>query len=481
MKVTKESVTPTEVTLSVQMDSEDEDPFLNRSYRRTVSRVQIPGFRRGKAPRSIVENYVGRTALIQEALEFMIPETLDQVLKDEELQAFVEPQVEVLEIEPVSFKAVVPLEPQVDLGDFRDIRLEREPVAIDDDRVTEVLEQLQREAAPWDPVDRPVGFGDLLNLNVQGSVEGEQVVDDQGVDYIPQQENVLPFPGFSIYLEGMTEGQQKDFTLAIPEDYPRPQYAGKDCRFQVEVLSIKEKLLPELDDDFAKGVGEGYDDLMALRNHVSQRMIEEAEAEATRQLQQQSLDELIKSATVQASDMLFQRELEMMQQERERSLRNQRMDMDTYLSYIGKTEEEFKEQLRPTAEERLTRFLVMRKLAQEEGIEVSPEEVQEEIESLVSSSGESQDSMRRALSSATARENVHASLLDRKVMQRLANIVQGLDVEPAEVETATAPEQEDGEEPSLAGEAEPSAQPDLGQASTESQVADDNEGAEPNA
>ena len=479
MKITKEIVTSTEVTLSIEMNSEDEDPFLNRSYRRTVGRLQIPGFRKGKAPRSIVENYVGRTALVQEALEFMIPETLDQVLKDEELQAFVEPQIEVLEIEPVSFKAVVPLEPQVDLGDFRSIRLEREPVEVDDERVSEVLEQLRREAAPWEPADRTVRFGDLLNLNVQGSVEGDQVVDDQGVDYVPQQENVLPFPGFSIYLEGMTEGQEKNFTLSIPEDYPRPQFAGKDCRFQVEVLSVKEKHLPELDDEFAKGVGEGYDDLEALRNHLRQRMTEEAEAEATRQLEQQSLDELVKRASVQASDMLFQRELELMQQERERALRNQRLDMDTYLSYIGKTEEEFQEQLRPSAQERLTRYLVMRKLAQEEGIEVSPEEVQEEIDSLVSSSGESQDAMRRALSTDNARDNLHSSLVERKVIQRLTDIVQGLD-ETSGVETATALEPEDNEGPAAAEAAAPSDTPDLEPSITEPQ-ASENEGAKPNA
>ena len=144
------------------------------------------------------------------------------------------------------------------------------------------------------------------------------------------------------------------------------------------------------------------------------------------------------------------------------------------------SEEEFQEQLRPPAEERLTRFLVMRKLAQEEGIEVSPEEVQEEIESLVSSSGESQESMRRALSSASARENIHSSLADRKVMQRLADIVQGLDTKPAEVETATASEQADAEEPSPPEDADPSPQPDLEQSSTESQATDD-EGAKPNA
>lgn len=444
MKVTKESVSPTEVTINIVMNSEDEDPFLNRSYRRTVGRLQIPGFRKGKAPRSIVESYVGRAALIQEALDFMIPETLDKVLQEEDVKAFIEPQIEITDIEPVSFTAVVALEPQVDLGDFRSIRLEKELEEINEERVDEVLEQLRTESAPWEPAERPVQYGDLLNLNVFGTIDGEQVVDDQGVDYVPQAENVLPFPGFAVYLEGMEEEGRKEFTLTIPEDYPRPQYAGKDCLFDVEVLSVKEKKLAELDDEFAKGVGEGYESLAALRDHVRGRLEEEAEAEATRKLQQESLDELVKSANIQASDMLYQREVEMMQQERERSLQNQRIPMDAYLSYIGQTAEEFQEQLRPSAEDRLTRYLVMRKLAEEENIEVSPEEVQEEIETLISSAGESEAAMRQVLSTENARGNIHSSLTNRKVMERLVQIFQGEEGQPA-AETATEEPQPEAE------------------------------------
>jgi trigger factor len=457
VKVTKESITPTEVTLSIAMDSEDEDPFIDRSYRRTVSRIQIPGFRRGKAPRSIVESYVGRTALLHEALEFMIPETLDKALKDEDLQAFAEPQIELLEMEPVSFKAVVPLEPLVDLGDYRSIQVQREPVEVTDTQVDEVIQRLRRESAPWEPVERPAQFDDLLSLDVKGTIEGEEVVNDQGVDYIPQENNVLPFPGFSTYLTGMTEGQEKEFTLTIPEDYPRPQYAGKECQFQVKVLSIKEKQLPELDDEFAKGVGEGYDSLEALRNHIKERLTEEAEAAATQELEEKSLEELLNKASIQASQMLYQRELEMIQQERDRTLRNQRLDMDTYLSFIGKTEEEFQEEMRPRAEERLTRYLVLRKLAQEEGIEISPEEIQEEVDSLVLSAGEAAaPQLRRVLSSENARENLRVSLLNRKVIKCLAEIVQGPKEDTGVASVSTPQQAEGAEEPTTPETMEPS-------------------------
>ena len=467
MKVSRESATSIEVTLNIEMDSEDEDPFIDRSYRRTVNRLQIPGFRKGKAPRSIVENYVGRTALLQEALEFMIPETLDRVLQEQELKAFAEPDVEVLDIEPLSFKAVVPLEPVVDLGDYHSIRVEHQPVTITDEQVEEVIQRIRQESAPWEPVDRPAQFGDLLNLNVQGTIDGAEVVNDSGVDYIPQQDNVLPFPGFSLYLEGMTEGQEKDFVLPIPEDYPRPQFAGKECRFHVEVLSIKEKALPELDDEFAKGVSEGYDSLEALRQHVRNRLTEEQEAEARREMEAQCLEAVVAGATIQASDMLFQRELESLQRERERLLNSQRLDLDTYLRYVGQTQEEFQEQLRPSAQERLTRYLILRKLAQEEHIEVSPEEVQEEVESLIASAGESAQQARRAFSSEVARENIRSSLTNRKVMQRLTEIARGLAKGAATPESADQPAAPEAEEQSPA------------LVSTDAEIS--HEGANPNA
>ena len=448
MNVTKESASPTEVTLNVEMDQEDVEPFINRSYRRLAARVRIPGFRPGKAPRSIVESHLGRPALVHEALEFMVPETLDQVLKDEDLQAFMEPHLEILEVEPVSFKAVVPLEPLVELGDLTSIHLERQQVDVTDEQVDEVIERLRYDAAPWEPAERPVQFGDLLTLDVQGTIGGEQAINDEGIDFIPQQDNPSPIPGFSIYLEGMTEGQEKEFTLAIPDDHSQTQYAGKDCHLEVKVISVKEKKLPELDDEFARGIRDGYENLEALGNHVRQQLTEAAESASLRQVQQDSLEELLKITTIQASDMIYQRELDSMYEERERSVRNQRLDMDAYLSYIGKSEEEWREQLKPQAERRLNTYLTLRKLAETEGIDVASEEIQSEIDSLLAESGDSEETMRRALTSDSARDSIHSSLLSRKVLERLVEIAEGPSEESTQSDDAVAePEADDMESP----------------------------------
>ncbi len=445
MNVTKDSVSPTEITLNVELDAEDEEPFITRSYRRLAARVNIPGFRPGKAPRSIVESHLGRPALVQEALEFMVPETLDQILKEDNLQAFMEPQLEILEVEPVSFKAVVPLEPVVNFGDLTSIQLERQPVEVTDDQVNDVIEQLRYEAAPWEPADRPVQFGDLLSINVTGSIGSEQAINDQGIDFIPQQDNPLPIAGFSVYLEGMTEGQEKAFSLTIPEDHHQNQYAGQECHIHAEVLSIKTKKLPDLDDEFAKGIRDGYESLEALGNHVREQLTEAAQTSSERRLEQDSLEGLLNITTIQASELLYQRELDMLYQDRERSVRSQRLDMETYLSYIGTSEEEWREQLKLQAERRLNSYLVLRKLAEDQGIDISPEEIQAEIDVMLGESGEAQESMRRVLGSDNAQESIRSSLLSRKVLRRLIEIVEGGSEETVSIEEAQ-PEMELDEE-----------------------------------
>ena len=426
MNVTRESDNSTEVTLNILMDSEDEEPFLSRSYRRLASRVRIPGFRPGKAPRSVVETHLGRMTLVQEALEFMIPESLDRVLKEQEIQAFAEPQLEVLDLEPVSFKAIVPLEPIVELGDLQSIHVDAPEIGVGDEDVDRVLENLRYESAPWEPADRPVAFGDLVNLNVQGTIGGQEAISDEGVDYIPQMDNNFPVAGFSVYLEGMTEGQEKEFTLPIPEESLPEDSTATECHFRVEVISIKEKRLPDLDDEFAKGVRDGFDNMEALSDHVRQRLTEEAESTAQRELERNCLEEAKKIANVQASEIIFQREMESIREDHQRSLRNQRLDMDTFLRLTGQTEEEWQGHLRPQAEDRLTTFLVLRKIAEQENLQVEPNEVDAEIERLTENSAdETAEGLRRMLSTDDSRESIRTSLLNRKVMARLVEIIQG--------------------------------------------------------
>ncbi len=442
MNVTRESDNPTEVTLNVYMESADEEPFLNRSYRRLAGRVRIPGFRPGKAPRSVVERHLGRAALVQEALEFMLPESLDQVLREQEIRAFLDPQLEVLNLEPVSFKATIALEPQIELGEFRSIRLQSPAVEIGPGDINRVLERLQYESAPWEPADRPAAFGDLLTLSIHGAIDGQDVINHESVDYIPNMDNPHPLPGFSVYLEGMTEGQDKEFTLPVPPESAPGGAPDKECRFRVAIIAIKEKRLPELDDEFAKGVQDGFENIDALTEHIRHRLTQEAETAALRELERNSLEEVKKLATVHASELIYQREMEAIREEHERTLRSQRLDMETYLQLTGQTEQEWQTQLRPQAQDRLTTYLIIRKLAEQENIQVEPQEIEAEIQRLMQNSDQdSAANMRLILNSPDSRESIRSNLLGTKVMARLVEIVKG-DSDPAP-ESETAPETDD--------------------------------------
>ena len=411
--------------MTVELASDDIEPYLDRSYKRVVNRVDIPGFRRGKAPRYIVETYMGRDAMVRESLDFILQESLEKALEEESLEVFGEPEVDLVETDPLSFKALVPLEPMVDLGEFRSLRLEPEPADVTTEQVDETLEQMRYQSAPWQPSENPVKFGDLVTLDVGGTIEGNTVANDKGVDFIPSMENPYPFPGFSVYLEGMKKDDSKEFTLPVPEDYADESLAGKECRFQVKALEIKEKILPELDDEFAKGAGEGFDTVDELRANVLERLSEEAKRASLRSFQDRVLEEVISGASVEVSELTTNREIDYLIEEQAHNAQGRHVDIDTYLKSAGKSKEELREELRPAALERLSRFLTIRRLAQEEGIEVPPEDIDTEVEKLTSGQGESMESLRQALSSDRSRSSIGNAILTRKVLEAVGEIVQG--------------------------------------------------------
>ena len=476
MKISREETSPREVVLSIELESDELEPYLDRSFRRVVNKVQVPGFRPGKAPRWLVENQVGKEGLIRDSLDLIVQESLDKALKEESLESFGEPNVEELEIEPLSFKAVVPLEPIADLGDFRSLRLEPETVEVTEEQVERAIELMRYDAAPWEPADRPVTFGDLVTMDVDGFIDDNRVANDRGVDFIPTQDNPLPFPGFSENLARMERDESKEFTIQIPEDHQDNTIAGKECSFTAKVLEIKTKALPEIDDEFAKGVGDGYDSLEALRSGVQEKLREQLERAAGHAFEERGLEEVIKGASIEVSNLTTDREIDHLFEDRVRAMESRNMDMDTYLRQVGKSREEVREELRPAAQERLTRYLVVRKLAQEEGIEVSPEDIDGEVEGLTSHQAESGDALREALSSDDARSSIRNAILTRKVVGRLAQIMRGevgeaeTAPEEASVSTQEEPvEDEAGEEsaPTSPGTAEASQSPEEGGSSSD--------------
>ena len=459
MIVTREDPESRQVVLTVELEPSDIELHLQRVYRQLVNRVQIPGFRKGKAPRSVVESFLGRNAMVQEGIDSIVTSSLNQALERESLEPFGEPEIDSLELDPVSFKATVPLEPQVDLGDLQSLRLERDPIEITEEQVTEVLEQLQRSNGVWEPREGQVRFDDLVTLDVEGTIEGNRILQDQAVDFVPRQDSPVPFPGFSVYLEGMSAGEDKQFILTVPEDYRESAVAGKECRFEVKVIEVKELRLPGLDDEFAKGAGEGYDTIAELQDDIQRRLYNDAVEAAQRDLQEKALQEVIDGAEVVYPPLTEQRELDRMVEDRAHALQEHRLQAEDYVAEAGKSDEEVRAELRPEAVQRLTRFLVLRQISLDQGIEVSEDDVQDEIDQM-SGTGESQEAIRNAFSTDNARSAIRNAILSRKVQERLGEIAQSSVAE---------------EPPDDAAESEEAAQP----TGTEEQGGDPNDDESP--
>ncbi len=433
MKITRGETRPREVVLDIELEPDDVEPYLDRAYRHLVTRVRVPGFRPGKAPRAIVESLLGREHLLHEALETLVNDSVDKAVQQEQIEPYLQPDVDITEMDPVSIKAVIALEPQIKLGDYRSLRFQQEPAEVGEEQLQQVMDRLREEHAVWEPVDRPVQFDDLITIDAEGTIEGKPFVNNTGVQYIPSMENHVPLPGFSVGLEGAKKGESQTFTVKVPDDYSDASIAGKECHFRVEVHDVKRKILPDLDDEFAKGVGQGYEDLQSLKDFVLEDITRGAEQQALDELYERALQPLVESSTIEYPEMMLDREVDHLWQDQVRTLQIRRMDVDTYLQQLGKSEEEVRQELRPDATKRLDRMLVIRQLSQEEDITVDTDEVDQNILEMraASSQDDTSEELERFYSSESLRSSVESSIRTRKTLERLGQIVQGEAVEPA--------------------------------------------------
>lgn len=424
MKLSSERIENSQVVLNIEAEPEEVELALEEAYRHLAKSTDIPGFRRGKAPRAMLERYFGREVLLEEATEHLVPQLLGRALEEQGIDAIAEPEIEITQNDPLIFKSTVSVRPTVELGDYRQIRVDPEPVEVADEEVDKAMEQIRYQQAPWQPAERPVQFGDLVTINVEGSVDDKPALDRKELQYQVLKESPFPVPGFWEQLEGLEKGQEKEFTLSFPDDYELNQFAGKECQFKVLVSEIKEKSLPELDDEFAKSLGQGFETLESLHQRVASNLKAMAEESEKRRLEEKAIEALVEQSKVDFPPVLVEHEIDRLIREREASLEGRIQDR-------GKSVEELKEALRPLAVNRITHALILGKVAEEEKIEVAEAEVDEEIESMAQGAGERGEELKKAFSSAAARQSMEEVLLTRKTLKRLTEIAQEGETESA--------------------------------------------------
>ena len=377
MIVTQEEVVDNQTTLRIELEEADLNPYLDRGYRRLAPQISLPGFRKGKVPRHIVEGFMGRESLLNEVLDSMVYEVTGKAIEEQELDAAGMPKIEDLDLDPVSFTAIVALRPEVELGDYKAIRVPYEVDEVTDESVAARIDSIRESMGGWETVERPPEMGDLLNLDARGEIEGEEFwTREDGVLYLDEDGSV-PVTGFPQAMVGAEPGQETEFTLSIPEDFRDASIAGKEASFTVTVNEVRERSLPELNDEFAQSLPDGYENLEDLQNSVKEAMTADAAARLEQEYETDVIKALIDGTTIAIPPVMLENETNRIQNTQEQMIERANIRMDDYLRSIGRTEEEVRQEAEEEAEQRIRRTFALNKVSELENIEVTEQEIDE--------------------------------------------------------------------------------------------------------
>ena len=425
MKVTKEKTENSQVFLTIEMEPAEVEESLDKSYQRLVKKNSIPGFRKGKAPREVLERYMGKECLLDNALDNLLPEAYAKAIKEQEIEAIARPHIEIAQTDPVVFKVTVPLKPTIKLGDFHHIQVTPEPVDVTEDDVNAAIEQLRHEQASWEPVERPVEFDDLVVLDIESNIEDKPFINREGIQYQVVRGLSFPTPGFAEQLVGMKRNEDKEFKLQFPSDFPNAELVGKEPLFKVRVTEIKQERLPELDDEFARGFDSDFKSLDSLREEVSADLKLRAEEKARIDFEERVIEAVVDIAELEFPPILVERETDRLLNQRLQRLQMGEQGLEEYLRSINKTKEELREEMHPLATKGITRSLVLGKIAEEEKIEVTDSEIEAEIENITKGAAEKKDELQKFLNMPESRESIKQLLTTRKTIQQLVEIAKG--------------------------------------------------------
>jgi trigger factor len=422
LKVSTEKIPESQVLMTIEVEPERLDAAREKALRKLAPKAKVPGFRPGKAPKNMVLNYFGEERVLDEALDVLVPDIYREALEaDESIDAIARPRLVVETTDPLVVKATIPVRPTVELGDYLSVRVAIEPVAVDESRVDETVQVLRKRASTLEPIERAITWQDVIRIDVLGSVEGEKMVDQKDIEIQLSEDRDVLFAGFEEALLGHKKGDAVEFTLTVPEEIKSEKFAGKQCDFVVNIAETKEEILPELDEAFVKAVGEGFESLDALRVRIREDIEKAEEQQRDNRYHDQILTKLVELATIEFPPVMLDVEID-------RIIRDQAQqigageNLEGYLSAIGKTAEEAREELRPVADTRLRRSLVLSQLTGAENIEVADEEIEAEIEKMTESAGQQSAQLRQLFDSENGRDTIRRNLMTRKTLDRLVEI-----------------------------------------------------------
>ena len=419
MRATVEKLEKNRVSLHIEVEESRVEEAIDQACRRLARKVNIPGFRRGRVPRAILERRLGMEALLEEALELMWPRVFSEAVKDTSIHPIDWPTVGLAEEfergKPLQLRAEVEVKPEVALHQYKGIAAERNVVRVTDADVDEVLERLRQGQAQLVTSEHPsVEEGDYVAVDYTGFVDGEPFPGGAAKEVVVQVGGDESLPGLGEGLLGLERDDEREIAITLPERFG--ELAGREATFHVHLHEIKTRQVPELDDELAKDVSD-FDTLDELRASILSDLESQANQRADAQLRNDLISEVSRQAELDVPEVLVDREVDEMINETATYLAMQGLDPRMFLQ--GEYLESMKERSRPEAEQRVRARLVMEAVAETEGIEVSAEEVEERLEQLVQNAGDNQDEVRAYYNEPVRRQALEESMRLEKVTELL--------------------------------------------------------------
>jgi trigger factor len=422
MKASMAKIESNRVQLEVQVDAPELEKALEKAYKKLVHKYIIPGFRKGKAPRKILENYIGKGPLLSEALEVVIPDAYQQALAETKIEPISRPEVELLQVEegqPVIFKATVEVKPEAVLGQYKGLELiVAEAVVLEQD-IEDHLLNLQRRYARLEAVeDGVVEVGNIAVIDYEGFLDGQPFEGGKGTNHSIEVGSGAFIPDFEAQLVGSRPEESKEIQVTFPVDYQNEELAGKEVIFEVKVNSIKRKVLSPIDDEFAKEVSE-FDTLEELRQDIANKLKEAAAKRQKNELRKQAVVKTVENASVELPAVMIERRMDALLQEFKHRLAMQGLDYTKFLEYANTTEEANRENFRQQAEEATRSDLVLETIAKMEGIFATEAEVDAEIKKMTTVYRQPASKLKEILREQDSLESIKYGIMIDKTMDFL--------------------------------------------------------------
>jgi len=449
LKVTTEPSENRQLLLTIEVDEERAEQAMRQMARRIAKQAKIPGFRKGKAPYSLIVQRYGEDAIRKEAVEALAKVAYREALEQEEIEPYAPAELDEVVLHPITLKFTVPLRPTVELGDYSNYRLKPRKVRVYKKEVQQALEEIREQNVILEPVERPAALNDRVVINLVGQTsEGVEFLREDNVRILLDAENADPTPGFAEAIVGMKADEERTFTLTLSDDFPREELRGQEAEFTVKMIEVYKSILPELDDDLARTIG-NFDSLKKLEKHIKEQLQQAAQQKADKEYAEHVVGDILEQAQVEYPPVMLEKELDKAVREFEQTVRREmRLPLEDYLRFQNQTVEELREELKPRTAARLKRALVLGEVVGLEGLEVDEEEINARIEDVSAPWGTRADEVRSSLSSDEGRQAVRSRLLADKAVRRLVAIAQ------EEAPEAVSAEEQGTEESKEAGSKE---------------------------